>query len=298
MLIFTYGTLKTGLPSHHFMNKYRLVSRARTVERYPLITASFFNNPYILNKPGLGYNIKGEIYDVGDDIEVLDRVEHVPDLYDRKTVKVEQENGSEVDVEVYVLSNFKPELLQKKFLAEYTVKEAKTLDITSDWFSSVKQIIQEVKNPVSNLLFSYGTLRKSRVNHHALSGHRLIGTATTVEKYPFVVTTSFNVPFVLNKKGTGLRVVGELYSVSEDWNVLDRFEQVPLLYSREAVQVKLENGEILEAQIYMLNDFREELLNEKFISDYVTEESRELIFPNADNREQYFEDIAVAVKNR
>ena len=67
MLLFTYGTLKKNLPNHHYMQKYQIVGGAKTSEKYPLINGTSHKCPFLLNKPGTGLNVLGEVYDIGDD---------------------------------------------------------------------------------------------------------------------------------------------------------------------------------------------------------------------------------------
>jgi gamma-glutamylaminecyclotransferase len=54
--VFFYGTLKRNQPNHEHVinNRAQFVSEAVTVDKWPLIIASEFNVPYILNKKGYG----------------------------------------------------------------------------------------------------------------------------------------------------------------------------------------------------------------------------------------------------
>ena len=54
-LVFVYGTLKKGEPNHSFMSSSTFVSEATTCEKFPLVIASKFNIPFLLNKPGVGH---------------------------------------------------------------------------------------------------------------------------------------------------------------------------------------------------------------------------------------------------
>jgi len=52
--IFVYGTLKTNEPNHFMLKSAQngtceFVSQATTVDRYPLVIASKFNVPYLLD---------------------------------------------------------------------------------------------------------------------------------------------------------------------------------------------------------------------------------------------------------
>ncbi|XWS58015.1 hypothetical protein CRYUN_Cryun09bG0222700 [Craigia yunnanensis] len=75
-------------------------------------------------------------------------------------------------------------------------------------------------NSCTNLIFTYGTLKRGFSNHVLLqdlmrTGDAVFkGTYQTVEKYP-LVCGPYRVPFLLNMPGSGHRVTGELYAVSD-----------------------------------------------------------------------------------
>ena len=59
-LVFVYGTLKRGQPNHEKLTnlengKATFVGEARTVEKWPLVVATKFNIPFLLDKQGLGH---------------------------------------------------------------------------------------------------------------------------------------------------------------------------------------------------------------------------------------------------
>jgi hypothetical protein len=58
--VFVYGTLKRGEPNHHWMTDTskgfsRLLGVGRTVKKYPLVIATKYNIPFILDCPGRGH---------------------------------------------------------------------------------------------------------------------------------------------------------------------------------------------------------------------------------------------------
>ena len=58
-LVFVYGTLKRGEPNHHWLTDAangngRFIGRAVTSELFPLVVASRYNIPFLLNSPGSG----------------------------------------------------------------------------------------------------------------------------------------------------------------------------------------------------------------------------------------------------
>ncbi|XP_074483150.1 gamma-glutamylaminecyclotransferase B-like isoform X1 [Sebastes fasciatus] len=95
--IFVYGTLKQGQPNYYRMfdsanGKAEFLASACTVQKYPLIIASKYNIPFLLNIPGRGHRVRGEIYKVDDKmLEFLDDFESVPSMYQRTQVQLEVE---------------------------------------------------------------------------------------------------------------------------------------------------------------------------------------------------------------
>lgn len=57
--VFVYGTLKKGEPNQHWLTKEahgyaQFINQATTTEKYPLVIASKYNIPFLLDKPGSG----------------------------------------------------------------------------------------------------------------------------------------------------------------------------------------------------------------------------------------------------
>lgn len=144
-------------------------------------------------------------------------------------------------------------------------------------------------------VFIYGTLKKNEPNGVELSNRNaiFIGHGTTVDKWPLVVGTSVNIPFILNKKGFGKvssaasaislavnfydffhqQIHGEIYQIDQSTKqFLDEFEQVDQgLYSCRTIQVQQSNtGELLDAVVYMLDQFPGELLQEVLLEEYTS----------------------------
>ena len=148
MLLFVYGTLKTGLPNHHHMQKYTFLGNACTLEKYPLLVASPCNVPFMLNQPGTGLNVVGELYDAGNNWEDLDRLENVPHLYNRETILVKMDNGGEVEAYVYILNNFQNILLENNLISNYGTEQCAKY-VSRDKRAagqSPKDIVASVKN--------------------------------------------------------------------------------------------------------------------------------------------------------
>ncbi|XP_067298329.1 gamma-glutamylaminecyclotransferase C-like isoform X2 [Pseudorasbora parva] len=134
--VFVYGTLKKGQPNHFRMldaakGRAEFVAQARTVERYPLVIATKYNIPFLLNVPGTGQRVYGEIYSVDQKmLKFLDEFEMTPKMYQRTTVQLEvqdgpaeQENapkpGSLIEAFVYSTTTYEPDWLQKQTYESY-----------------------------------------------------------------------------------------------------------------------------------------------------------------------------------
>jgi gamma-glutamylaminecyclotransferase len=108
-LIFAYGTLKRGFPNYGLMEDLKTKDDAVfmdtyfTEKLYPLVIGPH-GIPYLINLPGSGHRVKGEVYAVSDDAVVrLDEFEGVRNgFYERiPVVVVTEEGGAKVEAEGY-----------------------------------------------------------------------------------------------------------------------------------------------------------------------------------------------------
>ncbi|KAJ8003352.1 hypothetical protein DPEC_G00147450 [Dallia pectoralis] len=138
-LIFVYGTLKRGQPNYYRMlpeqanGKAEFYSHAHTVQRYPLVIAGRYNIPALLNRPGEGHRVQGEVYRVDDTmLAFLDAFECCPSMYQRTLVQLEltgEEGGGGggqnptagrmMDAFVYSTTSYQPDWLQQTFYNSY-----------------------------------------------------------------------------------------------------------------------------------------------------------------------------------
>eukprot|EP00730_Choanoeca_flexa_P014447 TRINITY_DN6323_c0_g1_i1.p1 TRINITY_DN6323_c0_g1~~TRINITY_DN6323_c0_g1_i1.p1 ORF type:complete len:159 (+),score=30.36 TRINITY_DN6323_c0_g1_i1:35-478(+) len=96
MYVFVYGTLKQGFPNHHHMPQAcQFVDEAVTVRPFPLVVAEQCHGlPFLLNLPGQGLNIEGEVFQCNSDqandvLNFLDEFEGVStDFYRRISIDV------------------------------------------------------------------------------------------------------------------------------------------------------------------------------------------------------------------
>jgi len=122
--VFVYGTLKNGQPNHYWLQNMenglaKFLAHGKTKDQFPLVIGTRYNVPFLLNKPGTGQNIKGEIYDVDEKmLEKLDILEDYPHLYDRQIQDIVTTDGV-IQCWIYLLKNFPNQLFDKPFLEEY-----------------------------------------------------------------------------------------------------------------------------------------------------------------------------------
>ncbi|XP_044265086.1 putative gamma-glutamylcyclotransferase CG2811 isoform X1 [Tribolium madens] len=124
--VFVYGTLKRGEPNHNWFEKdsgyYKLISEAKTVEKYPLIIGTKYNIPFLLHSPGNGTNVRGEVYEVDDKVFAnLDTLEDHPNFYIREEKDVLLLNSNEkIKTWIYFIKDFKDDLLNKTTYESYS----------------------------------------------------------------------------------------------------------------------------------------------------------------------------------
>jgi gamma-glutamylaminecyclotransferase len=94
--VFAYGTLKRGFPLHPCgMSQARYLGAYQTTRPYPLLIACDFFGPIMLDQPGRGLPVRGELFAVPDEsLPTLDRLEAVgkPGSF-RTTLEVEPLGG-------------------------------------------------------------------------------------------------------------------------------------------------------------------------------------------------------------
>src|SRR6516225_1668615 len=109
----------------------------------------------------------------------------------------------------------------------------------------------------TDLLFVYGTLKRGYGNNCLLDGSEFVGEAVTVEDcvmlnrgFPVMMLREFHAAKHLWRPARG-----ELFRVTDakTWETLDALEGVPLLYCRENIMVKKDDGETLCAITYAGN---------------------------------------------
>lgn len=116
--LFVYGTLKRGYENHHYLKNAKFIGTATSAQPYPMI-APKKSYPYLINLPGVGRVIKGELYLVDfATLKRIDRLEEAPWLYRRDFIEVIDEKGVLTRAFTYFF-NQKVWLNPRAFLEEF-----------------------------------------------------------------------------------------------------------------------------------------------------------------------------------
>ena len=91
-LVFVFGTLKEGFPNFAVNRGRRVGTVFRTLDRRPLLLVGERHVPWLIDSPGLGERVAGELYEVdAAALAAMDELEGVgqPDGYHRKALRVQ-----------------------------------------------------------------------------------------------------------------------------------------------------------------------------------------------------------------
>ena len=104
--VFVFGTLKQGFPNHQRNRGRRLEGRYRSLEAYPLLLVGERHSPWLVDVPGEGRPVYGEVYELEDaelaEMDLLERIDQ-PDGYRRKALLVIDEiSKQELRVQAYL----------------------------------------------------------------------------------------------------------------------------------------------------------------------------------------------------
>lgn len=90
--VFVYGTLKVGFFNYNALSlgtSTRLIGSAITAEPFPFLILTPFRIPFLLDAPGKGARVEGEILEVDvETLRQLDELEGHPDFYQRRFLDV------------------------------------------------------------------------------------------------------------------------------------------------------------------------------------------------------------------
>jgi gamma-glutamylaminecyclotransferase len=91
-LVFVFGTLKEGFPNFAINRGVRVAGSFRTSAAYPLYLVGERHVPWLVNSPGTGVRVSGEVFRVEEAaLAAMDRLEGVgqPDGYRREVLEIE-----------------------------------------------------------------------------------------------------------------------------------------------------------------------------------------------------------------
>jgi gamma-glutamylaminecyclotransferase len=128
-LVFVFGTLKAGFPNAAVNRGRRMGTVFRTVQPHPLYLMGARHVPWMIDAPGSGECVAGEVYEVNAAaLAAMDELEGVgrPDGYHRKALQVQGDAADVVMAQVYM--KHAHQLVQADVrvgpLAEYTIEHA------------------------------------------------------------------------------------------------------------------------------------------------------------------------------
>ncbi|RZF40464.1 hypothetical protein LSTR_LSTR000343 [Laodelphax striatellus] len=127
-------------------------------------------------------------------------------------------------------------------------------------------------------VFVYGTLKKGEPNHFILedssNGYsKCLFEAKTKSKYPLIIGSPYNIPFMIDLKSTGFNVCGEVYVVDDKMlAVLDELEEHPNVYKRRKEDIIFKEGEkekcFDDAWMYFYQLYSPEMLKLPMLESY------------------------------
>ncbi|KAF9805553.1 hypothetical protein SFRURICE_020938 [Spodoptera frugiperda] len=153
---------------------------------------------------------------------------------------------------------------------------------------TIKTIMQKV--------FVYGTLKKNEPNNYWLQDPNngignFVADGYTKTKYPLIIATKYNIPFLLHSPGNGHFVQGEIYDVDDKMlSKLDILEDHPNYYIREIDDIIVKNSSSSDPQIekcwvYFLKNFKPELLKREYFDNYSSHGSHGLQYMDRSKRD-------------
>ncbi len=128
-LVFVFGTLKAGFPNFATNGGRRVGTVFRTLDRHPLLLVGERHVPWMIDSPGEGEHVAGEVYEVdAAALAAMDELEGIgrPDGYHRKGLHVQGIDERMVQAQVYMkhAHQLVPGSVKLGPLAEYTLAHA------------------------------------------------------------------------------------------------------------------------------------------------------------------------------
>lgn len=127
--VFVYGTLKEGFPNFGSNSGTRLPGVFLTKDRYPLYLVGERHSPWMVNIPGQGAQVTGQVFEVNPEVlarlDILQRIS-APDGYERVQIEVGARPEEALLVYAYVKHprNLAGAEIKAGPFAEYTMEHA------------------------------------------------------------------------------------------------------------------------------------------------------------------------------
>ena len=111
--LFVYGTLKKGFPNHNnYMESAKRLGKYQTIEKYPLVLCGARYVPCMIDRPGKGHHVEGELYEVDDEclnrIDALERIQD-PEGYRRTVIRISLSERIDQDIKEALVYLMPPE---------------------------------------------------------------------------------------------------------------------------------------------------------------------------------------------
>lgn len=106
---------------------------------------------------------------------------------------------------------------------------------------------------MSHLVFVFGTLKEGFPNFSVNAGVRVPGSFRTVDAYPMFLVGERHSPWLMDRRGEGLRVRGQVFRVDDaTLAAMDRLERVaePDGYRRALLEVEGGEPETVTLPVY------------------------------------------------
>lgn len=129
--VFVFGTLKQGFPNFATNRGRQLPGRFVTRERWPLYLVGERHSPWMVDQPGQGEQVAGQVFEVDDAVlaamDALERIAEV-DGYRRVQIEVLQDAAESAALQVFAYLKPAPQLQLHEVragpLPEYTLDHA------------------------------------------------------------------------------------------------------------------------------------------------------------------------------
>lgn len=108
----------------------------------------------------------------------------------------------------------------------------------------------------NNFIAVYGTLKHGESNNALISGSNFVGTGVTVDRYPMFYSVDNRgykgIPYVYDYPDEGNQIQVEVYEVDDPLmrEDIDILEGHPTHYTRQQIEIRLDNDELVTAWLY------------------------------------------------